>query len=456
MPEIKVTPCSRGRHPQLPRFSQSTVSVTTKERPLRRLRQRLFYASLSALLLPASAAVAQQVPAILPRLIDRQGRVWEATMPGLRLTEQQRSTQFSTRNGLSNDTVTALAQDAAGQVWVGTREGLLVYEGNGFREITFQQGLPSKQINALYPAPDGPLWIGTKAGAVRSGNRHIEPVAALRGLDVHFIGEEAKSWVFVTSQGIRRLPKEQPFAWQWLGGVAAGALLLGAVAWSRRRRQQGQHVALRLAQTEQQALLAQMNPHFIFNSLQSIQKYILRHEPEAAHHYLTRFGSLMRLILEQSRQPLLTVRTELSLLRTYLELEALRFEQQFAYDVQADDALLDEEIPGMLLHPFVENAVWHGLAHHAGQGRVTVRISREGDYLVAVVDDNGVGRPRAAGQRGTHAGFPSRGMAIVQERVALLNRQARLPIIIEIIDLGQPGSAAQGTRVVVRIPRLHA
>ncbi|MCB2407771.1 sensor histidine kinase [Hymenobacter lucidus] len=389
-------------------------------------------------------------------LIDRQGRVWEAAQPGLRLREGGRSTLFTTQNGLSNDTVTALAQDASGQVWVGTREGLLVYEGPGFREITYAQGLPSKRITALYQSAAGPLWIGTPAGALRYADRQLTRLPALAGSAVRTIGEDAHHWVFVTNQGIRRLPKEQPVSWQWLGWAAAGCVVLGGGLWGGRQLRRGQHVRLRLAQTEQQALLAQMNPHFVFNSLQSIQKYILQHEQQAAHHYLARFGGLMRLILEQSRQPLLTVRTELSLLRTYLELEALRFEQQFTYTVTADDTLLEEEIPAMLLHPFVENAVWHGLAHHTGQGHVAVRLSGEGAYLVAVVEDNGVGRERAAGQSGTHAGFPSRGMAIVQERVALLNRQARRPISIEIIDLGGPGSTAQGTRVVVRIPRQHA
>ncbi|TGE23752.1 hypothetical protein E5K00_00630 [Hymenobacter aquaticus] len=429
-----------------------------KQMPLRRLRQLLFCSFLSTVL-PYQLALGQHTSSTVgtvPHLIDQQGRVWEAAAPGLQLTENQRRTRFTTRNGLSNDTVTALAGDAGGQVWVGTREGLLVYEGPGFREITYQDGLPSKQINALYQAADGPLWVGTSSGAVRVENRRLTPVAALRGLDVQFIGEDARSWVFVTRQGIRRVTKEPPFQWQWLGAAAVGAGLLGGGFWVRRRRQRGQHVQLRLAQTEQQALLAQMNPHFVFNSLQSIQKYILRHEAEAAQHYLTRFGSLMRLILEQSRQPLLSVRTELNLLRTYLELEALRFEQQFAYEVTADEALLEEEIPAMLLHPFVENAVWHGLAHHIGQGRVAVRISGEGEYVVAVVEDNGIGRERAAGQRGTHAGFPSRGMAIVQERVALLNRRARLSITIDITDLGSPSREATGTRVVVRIPRQHA
>ena len=392
------------------------------------------------------------------RLIDQQGRVWEAASQGLWLSDGSEKTHFTTQNGLSNDTITALAQDAQGQIWVGTRDGLQVVEGTGFREISYAQGLPSKRINQLYQSPNGPLWIATAQGVIAYANRRLEPVAALRGTAVEFVGEDAHSWVFVTNQGIRRRAKAQPvsWSWQWLGWAAGGLLLLGGGLWGGRQLRRGQRVRLRLAQTEQQALLAQMNPHFIFNSLQSIQNYILRHQAEAAQHYLTRFGGLMRLILEQSRQPLLTLRAELSMLRSYLELEALRFEGRFTYEVAAEEALLDEEIPAMLLHPFVENAVWHGLAHHAGQGQVAVRVTREADYLVAVVQDNGVGRQRAAGRPGNHAGYPSRGSAIMEERIVLLNRQARRPITVLITDLSSADSPPQGTRVVVRIPRLHA
>jgi hypothetical protein len=400
---------------------------------------------------PASALLGQG-----PTLIDRQGRIWEATRPGLWLREGTRKTHFTTQNGLSNDTITALAQAADGQIWVGTREGLLVYEEPGFREITYVEGLPSKRITALYQASGGPLWVGTAAGALRAADHQLTPLPALAGRAVRAMGEDARHWVFVAGQGIWRVPKEQPLSWQWLGWVAGGLVVLGGGLWGSRQLRRGQRVQLRLAQTEQRALLAQMNPHFIFNSLQSIQNYILRHEAEAAQHYLTRFGGLMRLLLEQSRQPLLTVRAELRMLRSYLELEALRFEGKFTYEVAAEDALLDEEIPAMLLHPLVENAVWHGLTHHAGQGHVLVSISQDADYLVAVVQDNGVGRARAASQPGNHAGYPSRGSAILEERLALLNRQARRPITLTITDLGGPDPLAPGTRVVVRIPRQHA
>jgi streptogramin lyase len=166
-------------------------------------------------------------------LVDQQGRVWLAATPGLQLLEGTKRLVFTTREGLSNDTVTALAQDAQGQIWVGTHDGLQVVEGNGFREISYAQGLPSKQINRLYQSPNGPLWIATAQGALTYTNRHLESVAALRGIDVEFVGEDTKDWVFVTSQGIRRLPKEQPFNWQWLAWAAGGLLLLGGGLWTR-------------------------------------------------------------------------------------------------------------------------------------------------------------------------------------------------------------------------------
>ena len=385
------------------------------------------------------------------RLIDQQGRIWEAARLGLWLTQGSSKTHFTTQNGLSNDTVTALAQDASGQVWVGTREGLLLYEDPGFREISYAQGLPSKRINYLYQSPNGPLWVATASGAGRYADRRWQPEPTLRGLDVSLVGEDARRWVFVTSQGIRYLPKEHSFQWGRLGWVVGGSLILIGGVWGVRQARGKQHAQLRLAQVAQQALLAQLNPHFIFNSLQSVQHYLLRHEVEAAHHYLGRFAGLMRLILEQSRQPLLPVRAEVAMLRTYLELESLRFQGQFTYEVLADEALLAEEIPTMLLHPFVENAVWHGLAHHTGQGHIAVRVVQEGAYLVVTVEDNGVGRARAAGRGGTHAGFPSRGSGLVAERLALLNRGARHPIAVETSDR----TPLEGTRVVVRIPRQH-
>jgi hypothetical protein len=385
-------------------------------------------------------------------LIDQQGRVWEATRAGLWLREGSKRTHFTTQNGLSNDTVTALAQDASGQVWVGTREGLLLYECPGFREISYSQGLPNKQITCLYQSPNGPLWVATASGVGRYVDRRWQPEPTLRGLNVAMVGEDARQWIFVTSRGIQCLPKEQPFAWAWLGWIVGGSLVVLGSLWGLRQARGRQHAQLRLAQVAQQALLAQLNPHFIFNSLQSIQHYLLQHEVETAHHYLGRFAGLMRLILEQSRQPLLTVRAEVAMLRNYLELESLRFQKQFTYEVLADEALLAEEIPTMLLHPFVENAVWHGLAHHTGQGHIAVRVVQEDTYLVATVEDNGVGRTRASGRSGTHAGFPSRGSGLVAERLALLNRGAKHPLTVETTDL----TLLAGTRVVVRIPRQHA
>ncbi|HEX8660033.1 MAG TPA: histidine kinase [Hymenobacter sp.] len=360
---------------------------------------------------------------------------------------------------MPNDTITALAQDANGQVWLGTRNGLLVYDGATLREVSYAEGLPSKRINSLYQAQQGPFWIATTEGALTYADHRLQPVAALRGLDVEFVGETPTEWVVMTRQGQRRLPKDAPLSWQWWG-LAAGVLVggLGSGLWWRRLRnsRRFEQLQTQLAQAEQRALLAQMNPHFIFNSLSSIQRYILQNEADAAQDYLAKFGQLIRIILEQSRQPLLTLAEEVRMLRSYLELEARRFDNKFTYAVEvASEGLLAEEIPGMLIHPFVENAVWHGLAHHSGPGHVAVRFAQEGMYVVITVQDNGVGRAKAAKMGGTHAGYPSRGTQIVAERIALLNRQASHPIQMEINDLAGE-LPAEGTRVVIRIPRQHS
>ena len=201
------------------------------------LRHLSGLASLSCLVLLPPKAVGQaggESGEVAARLIDQQGRVWEATQVGLWLREGNRRTHFTTRNGLSNDTVTALAQDASGQVWIGTREGLLVYEDPGFREISYAQGLPSKQINYLYQSPNGSLWVATASGAGRYADRRWQPEPTLHGLDIAMVGEDARRWVFVTSQGIRYLPKEQSLTWEWLGWVVGGGLVLSGGLWGAR------------------------------------------------------------------------------------------------------------------------------------------------------------------------------------------------------------------------------
>ncbi|WP_046243787.1 sensor histidine kinase [Hymenobacter terrenus] len=403
-----------------------------------------------------SAAAEAEPPARPALLVDHQGRVWQAAPTGLWLTRENQKTLFTTRNGLPNDTITALAESLSGQVWIGTRNGLLVYDDAGFRELGYTDGLPSKQINYLYQGSQGPLWIATPEGALTYADHRLQAVEALRTTAVQGIGEATDYWVFVTGRGVVRIPKERSGDGKWwglLGGVLAVATAGVVLARRGRKSWRAYQLPAQLAQAEQRALLAQMNPHFVFNSLNSIQKYILRNQGEAAQTYLAKFGGLMRTILEQSRHPTLPLSREVQMLRDYLELEAMRFENQFDYELTVTpEALLSRDIPVMLIHPFVENAVWHGLTHKTGKGHITIHFGQDGPYLVATVQDNGIGRQRAAQRASLHHGHPSRGMQIVEERITLLNRQLSHPIRIEVVDLETAATPAEGTRVVIRIP----
>ncbi|MBL0145867.1 MAG: histidine kinase [Chitinophagaceae bacterium] len=153
-----------------------------------------------------------------------------------------------------------------------------------------------------------------------------------------------------------------------------------------------------IAATEMKALRAQMNPHFIFNSLNSIQKYILQNDHFAASQYLTKFSRLIRLILDHSNQNTILLSGELDLLRLYIEMESLRFDNSFTYTIHVEDNINTETvlIPSMLIQPYVENAIWHGLLHKEDKGHLVLHFSlSKSGSLNVIIEDNGVGREKA-------------------------------------------------------------
>ena len=155
----------------------------------------------------------------------------------------------------------------------------------------------------------------------------------------------------------------------------------------------------RIAETEMAALRAQMNPHFIFNCLNSIQFFTAQNDSEKASDYLTKFSRLIRLVLENSRSEKVTLANELDTLRLYIEMEAMRFPQKLHYRIRVDDWVDVDSIqmPPLLLQPFVENAIWHGLMHKEEGGTVTVQIQQNPENLLHIeITDDGIGRQRAA------------------------------------------------------------
>ena len=213
----------------------------------------------------------------------------------------------------------------------------------------------------------------------------------------------------------------------------------------------------RAKELEIQALRSQMNPHFIFNCLNAINRFILGHETEAASDYLTKFSRLMRMIMNHSRNAYITLADEIDILRLYLDMERLRFKDAFDYRIViADELDIDDiRIPPLLVQPFVENAVCHGLMHKEERGSLTIHFSAVEDELICVVRDNGIGRKHAAQLKSKSVErHKSMGMQITAERMALLSGVDATRPFFEIEDLYDEQGDAAGTQVTLTV-RIH-
>lgn len=216
----------------------------------------------------------------------------------------------------------------------------------------------------------------------------------------------------------------------------------------------------RLAEAEMMALRSQMNPHFIFNSLNSINYFIMSSQNDKASGYLSRFSKLIRQILDHSQQNLISLEAELAALQLYLEIESNRFDEKFQFSIRVDDEVNPSTIliPPMLLQPFVENAIWHGLLNSTlNEKRLNISIYADNhthEYIFTV-EDNGIGRARAKLFRNDSIkGHQSLGIALTENRIQLFNKQAKTFIRLKVIDLFD-GETPAGTKVVIGLKMLN-
>jgi len=213
-----------------------------------------------------------------------------------------------------------------------------------------------------------------------------------------------------------------------------------------------------VAEAEMAALRAQMNPHFIFNSLNSIDYYIIKKDQETASDYLNRFSRLIRLVLKNSQQERVSLKEDLEALQLYIQLERLRFKNAFEYNISIPDDLNQSQlkIPPMLIQPYVENAIWHGLMQQKNKsGKLQLKLYKENNFLICHIEDNGIGR-EAALIRKSKSGSKQKsfGMKITGDRLALLNTNtgSASAATVAIIDLKNEDGTAAGTRVELMIP----
>ncbi|MFN2440544.1 MAG: histidine kinase, partial [Chitinophagaceae bacterium] len=261
-----------------------------------------------------------------------------------------------------------------------------------------------------------------------------------------------------------------PFWETWWFRIAAAiciiGLIYGLLRWRlqhkfrlqlERSQKEKQLAELQQQKTEleMQALRAQMNPHFIFNSLNSINGFILQNNKAQASEYLTKFSRLVRLILQNSQAALITLENELEALNLYLELEEVRFDDEFEYKIRVDDELDVEviKVPPLIIQPYAENAIWHGLMHKKEKGHLEIELYQEEELLCFKITDDGIGRKKAAELKSKSAStHKSMGMRITADRIAILQQKKQLDATIVITDLTLPDGSAGGTEVLLKIP----
>ena len=211
--------------------------------------------------------------------------------------------------------------------------------------------------------------------------------------------------------------------------------------------------AHKTAELELQSLRTQLNPHFMFNSLNSIQELILLEENEKSQSYLARFGKLLRMLLENAESPFISLRKEIDFLQLYLGLENLRI-PDLQYSISTDPTLNTEEtlIPNMILQPYIENAIWHGLSHKEKDKQLQIRIYRENGTVNYEIEDNGVGRKKAAELKSLfRQKHQSKGMELLSKRFKLLNEEYSSDINTTITDVIKNNEVA-GTLVRIKVP----
>jgi tetratricopeptide (TPR) repeat protein len=242
---------------------------------------------------------------------------------------------------------------------------------------------------------------------------------------------------------------------RWLLGSMAGLAIVIAlflVIITRQNKIKLSHQTLIL---RQKLLRLRMNPHFIFNALSGIQSFIVGEEPDKASFYLSKFSTLVRSVLHSSENEYITLENELKAIDSYLSLQKIRYPYKFDYSIDVDPSIEPEylNIPTMLAQPFIENAIEHGVKNLKTKGKVTVRFRLNNSLLILEIEDNGVGRKKAAELLSKNdKDHESMAIDITRERLDLLNNKLKQKIVLGINDLKNDVGEARGTNVTILIP----
>jgi two-component sensor histidine kinase len=429
-------------------------------------------------------------------LFVNNNHLWVGTDKGLNKVNISQTpypvTTYSTSDGLPSNIINALYVDG-NTIYVGSPAGLTFFDETrvtnyskcNLRILDISVGNRSQPLQESYRFhyKENSLKISFAGISFKSGG-NVSYRYRLKGLSdewdstgQHMLeypsippGNYELELIAVNKKGIISNPVkisfivEAPF-WQTLPFqvlVIAVAILITwiLVAWRfsilRKEEQERSSVQQKLNELEQMALRAQMNPHFIFNCLNSIQNFIITSDLEATNWYLSEFAHLIRQTLDNSEKSTISITNEIKYLKRYLEMERMRFGHSFDYIIEVD-AEIDNDmvsIPTMILQPYIENSIRHGIRYKEnGGGRINIKFQKTAEGFVCIIQDNGIGRKKANEYKSrVRVEYQSKGMSLTAERINILNRQLIDPITIEINDLTNEDQQALGTRVIIRFP----
>ena len=395
---------------------------------------------------------------------DRHGRLWIASWQGIQSSRQaflapsQKATKL--KAAITGATASPMYEDDIEQLIYTTPLSLHKDQ----RDVTIQYVLPNPfdpdEVTYQYKL-DGydKDWITTDQRTVRyprlGGGHYVFMVRAKEGPK----GE----WLPATELQISIEKRLTEFWWFWT--FMAAILLLSAfmlyrfmISRARKQERLKSEFEHKLSEVQMQALRAQMNPHFLFNSLNSIKYYAISKSKDETAAYLSKFALLVRTILNNSKSHTISLKDELDALQLYIEIEHLRLEGKFDYLIDIDKGIHihQAQIPPMILQPYVENAIWHGLMHKESKGLLLVQVKDLGSQIQCIIEDNGVGRKRAEEIGKSRLGKKSSvGMEITGNRIEIINRIYGIDTQVQVIDLKDAENKPTGTRVVINIPLIR-
>ncbi|MCB0429859.1 MAG: histidine kinase [Flavobacteriales bacterium] len=426
--------------------------------------------------------------------VDQGGDIWVSSFSGVNRIRPEGKPEvlyLSNANGLVSNTVLGLAT-IKNKIWILSEQGLNWFDADELLPDTLNAPIVFRGLKvngASKPCRSG-LELNPEENSIEITFAALDFRQAGVVRYRYRINGEQDSWSYTSQNTIHyeRLPsgkytfevsaQNQSGVWSpsspfqlsispyfydtlWFRLLLI-LVLAGSVGWyvySRFRRLAWKNsIRNDLTQFQMQALSAQMNPHFIFNSLSSIQHFVMQHDERASNRYISRFARLMRLILDNSQKTMIPLESELEALEIYLELESMRFNQGFDYAIQVDPSVkpTDVRVPSLFLQPYVENAIWHGLMPKTEKGKLSIKIYKVNKVVYCEIEDNGVGRHASVKtNREKRPGHTSHGTVLSEKRLHLLNRTTRNSFSCEFIDLLNEQGNPAGTKVVLTFSEIN-